>query len=104
MRGQELKTQYLKNVPLSNLVLWKRNPHDISPEAFTHLKNKIKELGVFKPLLAVKGEGDTLRVIGGNQRLNVVGTGSIIAPKQFNAQKLGKVEVCDLTDNSPDKV
>jgi DNA modification methylase len=69
MRGQELKTQYLKNVPLSNLVLWDRNPRYIPPEAFERLKNKIEELGVFKPLLAIHAEDTQYAVIGGNQRL-----------------------------------
>jgi ParB-like chromosome segregation protein Spo0J len=69
MRGQGLKTEFLKKVPLSKLVLWERNPRDISPEAFKKLKNKIGELGVFKPLLAIPAADGKYSVIGGNQRL-----------------------------------
>lgn len=65
-----LNCQFLKNVPLKNLTLWDKNFRDIAPEAFARLKNKIKELGVFKPLLAVAGkEPGTYQIIGGNQRL-----------------------------------
>jgi DNA modification methylase len=60
---------FLKSVPLKKLELWDKNFRDIKPEAFERLKNKIKELGVFKPLLAINGAGGKYAVIGGNQRL-----------------------------------
>lgn len=65
-----LNCQFLKNVPLKNLTLWDKNFRNITPEAFARLKNKIHELGVFKPLLAIAGtEPGTYQIIGGNQRL-----------------------------------
>lgn len=65
-----MKSIFLSKVPLTNLTLWDKNFRNITPEAFARLKNKIHELGVFKPLLAIAGtEPGTYQIIGGNQRL-----------------------------------
>jgi len=44
---------------------WKKNPRTISKENFERLKNQIKELGEYKPLIITK-DGT---VLGGNMRL-----------------------------------
>lgn len=60
----------IENVPLDNICAWEKNYRDISDENLQKLKNKITELGVFKPLLAIAGaKPGTYQVIGGNQRL-----------------------------------
>lgn len=46
-----MKSIFLSKIPLT-ITLWDKNFRDIAPEAFARLKNKIKEPGVFKPLLA----------------------------------------------------
>ena len=62
-----MKSIFLSKVPLTNLTLWDKNFRDITPEAFFRLKNKIHELGVFKPLLAIAGtEPGTYQIIGGS--------------------------------------
>ncbi|WP_428065370.1 DNA methyltransferase [Candidatus Proelusimicrobium volucris] len=87
-----IKTEFLKNIPLKNLNLWDKNFRDISPEAFARLKNKIKELGVFKPLLAIAGKEDgTYQIIGGNQRLKVY--------RELGFETADIILFPDLTDN-----
>jgi hypothetical protein len=51
----KFKQVFLPGVPLEKLELWDKNFRNIKPESFERLKNKIKELGVFKPLLACAG-------------------------------------------------
>lgn len=53
-----MKSIFLTKIPLEKLYFWDKNFRDISTEAFARLKNKIKELGVFKPLLAIAGKED----------------------------------------------
>lgn len=87
-----IKTEFVKNIPLKNLNLWDKNFRDISPEAFARLKNKIKELGVFKPLLAIAGKEDgTYQIIGGNQRLK--------AYRELGFESADIILFPDLTDN-----
>ncbi len=65
-----LEKTYISAVPLENLREWDKNYRSITPQALAHLKNKITEIGVFKPLLAIRGtEPGTYQIIGGNQRL-----------------------------------
>lgn len=65
-----LKKVYLPGVPLSCLREWDKNYRSIRPQDLQRLKNKIAQIGVFKPLLAIAGaEADTYQIIGGNQRL-----------------------------------
>lgn len=52
-------------VPLSYLSGWDKNPRSIKPKDLERLKDQIKQLGQYKPLLATK-DGT---VIGGNMRL-----------------------------------
>lgn len=53
---------------ISELQEWDRNPRTIDKQRFEDLKNQIKELGVYKPLL-VDEEGT---VLGGNMRLKAL--------------------------------
>lgn len=65
-----MQHKLIENVPLANIRAWEKNYRDISGENLQKLKNKITELGVFKPLLAIAGAEDGIyQVIGGNQRL-----------------------------------
>lgn len=51
--------------PISKLKSWDKNPRTVTPEHFERLKQQVKKLGQYKPLL-VTPEGV---VIGGNMRL-----------------------------------
>lgn len=87
-----MKSIFLTKIPLEKLYFWDKNFRDISPEAFARLKNKIKELGVFKPLLAIAGKEDgTYQIIGGNQRLK--------AYRELGFESADIILFPDLTDN-----
>lgn len=65
-----LTKKYLSKVSLACLTEWDKNYRSITPAALSHLKNKIQEIGIFKPLLAISGaKPGTYQIIGGNQRL-----------------------------------
>lgn len=65
-----MRNELIEKVPLEKIRAWEKNYRDISDEKLQKLKNKITELGVFKPLLAIAGaEPGTYQIIGGNQRL-----------------------------------
>lgn len=51
--------------PIDKLKNWENNPRDITPEAFERLKEQIRELDIYKPLL-ISEDGT---VLGGNMRL-----------------------------------
>ncbi len=50
--------------PIDKAKLWDKNPRQITPEDFDRLKEQIKKLGVYKPLV-VKPDGT---ILGGNMR------------------------------------
>ncbi len=50
--------------PISKLHTWEKNPRDIKPEDFERLKQQIRDLGEYKPLIVTPIGG----VIGGNMR------------------------------------
>ena len=85
-----LEKTYISAVPLENLREWDKNYRSITPQALAHLKNKITEIGVFKPLLAIRGTASgTYQIIGGNQRLRAYRelghkTADIIFTKHLN--------------------
>lgn len=65
-----LSKTYIPQVPLERLQAWEKNYRSITPASLARLKNKIQELGTFKPLLAVAGrQPGYYQIIGGNQRL-----------------------------------
>lgn len=55
-------------VPITEVQNWEKNPRNIRIEDFKRLKAQIVELGVYKPLIAVKENGVYI-VLGGNMRL-----------------------------------
>jgi len=58
-------------VPISDVNLWDKNPRNIKTADFKRLKKQIEELGVYKPLLAVKENGG-YTILGGNMRLRAL--------------------------------
>jgi len=50
----------IRRVPISEVVLWDKNPRGILKADFERLKRQIKRLGVYKPLVAceVGGSGE----------------------------------------------
>jgi len=58
-------------VPINLVSNWDKNPRTISAEDFERLKNQIKKLGVYKPLLCFK-EKDKYITLGGNMRLRAL--------------------------------
>jgi ParB-like chromosome segregation protein Spo0J len=61
----------IKRVPISEVTLWDKNPRNIKTEDFDRLKKQIKELGVYKPMVAVQENGG-YTVLGGNMRLRAL--------------------------------
>lgn len=62
----------IETVSLSSLSSFEDNPRRISSDALARLKESIRSLGLFKPLLSWRDAGDRLVVIGGNQRLRAI--------------------------------
>jgi hypothetical protein len=62
----------IDTVSLSALSSFEDNPRRISSDALARLKESIRSLGLFKPLLSWRDAGDRLIVIGGNQRLRAI--------------------------------
>lgn len=98
----ENQYQFLPNVPLTKLRFWDKNYRSISPRALSHLKNKIKEIGIFKPLLAIAGdEPDTYQIIGGNQRLlaykelGIESTDILFFPALTDKKLIAKIAIAD---------
>lgn len=97
----EITKQYLKAVPLAKLELWDKNPRTIEPAAFARLKSKVATLGVFKPLLAVKGGAGKYCVIGGNQRfkayqeLGLKSCDVILFPTLTDKKIIAKIALAD---------
>lgn len=57
--------------PIESLVLWDKNPRNITSDDFERLKQQIKDLGEYKPLIVNSGAhvGQKGEVLGGNMRL-----------------------------------
>jgi len=55
-------------VPIEKCELWDKNPRGCRKKDFERLKNQIKRLGVYKPLIAVEENGH-YTILGGNMRL-----------------------------------
>ena len=55
-------------VPISKITVWKENPRRIKKRDFDRLKKQIQTLGLYKPLICYKENGQYV-VLGGNMRL-----------------------------------
>lgn len=62
----------IEHLDLDALVPFDRNPRTISAERLASLKESVRSLGLFKPLLVWRGEDGEPIVIGGNQRLRAL--------------------------------
>lgn len=62
----------IEQQPIAALTGFEQNPRTISAAKLASLKESIRTLGLFKPLLVWPDENGTLVVIGGNQRLRAV--------------------------------
>ena len=58
-------------VPISQVVLWEKNPRGITQKDYARLKKQILRLGVYKPLVCYQ-EGGQFVVLGGNMRLRAL--------------------------------
>jgi len=58
-------------VPISKVKPWEDNPRNIKRQDFDRLKRQIKDLGVYKPLIAFPENGQYI-VLGGNMRLEAL--------------------------------
>jgi len=61
----------IKRVPIDQVKTWEENPRNIKTEDFERLKKQIKELGVYKPMIACPKNGG-YTVLGGNMRLRAL--------------------------------
>lgn len=62
----------IDHIDLDTLVPFDRNPRTISPERLESLKESVRSLGLFKPLLVWRDSAGEPIVIGGNQRLRAL--------------------------------
>jgi hypothetical protein len=58
-------------VPVGQVAPWDKNPRSIKTKDYERLKKQIKELGVYKPLVAYKTKSKYV-VLGGNMRLRAL--------------------------------
>jgi DNA modification methylase len=61
----------IEHVPISKVIPWDKNPRGITQKDYARLKKQIEELGVYKPLVAVKENGKYV-VLGGNMRIRAL--------------------------------
>ena len=61
----------IKRVPIEQIQNWEDNPRYIKTKDFERLKRQIKELGVYKPMIACPENGGYM-VLGGNMRLRAL--------------------------------
>ena len=62
----------IQHLDLDALVPFDRNPRTISTDRLDSLKDSVRALGLFKPLLVWRDEAGRPIVIGGNQRLRAL--------------------------------
>ena len=58
-------------VPISKCEPWEKNPRGITKKDFERLKKQIRELGVYKPLIACIENGKYI-ILGGNMRIRAL--------------------------------
>ena len=61
----------IKKVAISKVRLWEDNPRNIKTKDFERLKRQIKELGIYKPMIACQENGG-YTILGGNMRLRAL--------------------------------
>ena len=61
----------IKRIPIVEVEPWEKNPRGILKRDFERLKRQIQELGVYKPLIAVRENGKYI-VLGGNMRIRAL--------------------------------
>ena len=61
----------IKQVPISDVEAWDKNPRNIKTKDMERLKRQIQELGVYKPLICVRENGKYV-TLGGNMRLRAL--------------------------------
>jgi len=61
----------IKRVSIEQVQNWEDNPRNIKTKDFERLKRQIKELGVYKPMIACPENGGYM-VLGGNMRLRAL--------------------------------
>lgn len=61
----------IKRVSIEQVQNWEENPRNIKTKDFERLKRQIKELGVYKPMIACPENGG-YTVLGGNMRLRAL--------------------------------
>jgi hypothetical protein len=61
----------IKSVPIEQVVPWGKNPRGIMKKDYVRLKKQIAELGVYKPLIAVRENGKYI-ILGGNMRIRAL--------------------------------
>jgi len=66
--GVVLPEKPMEWIKIDQLKEWDKNPRKITPEAFENLKEELRSLGQYKPLLVTLANV----VIGGNQRLRAM--------------------------------
>lgn len=59
----------IKNIPLSKLQNWEKNPRDIDQSELDRLVAQIRDLGQYKPLIGTMEEDGRVTILGGNMRL-----------------------------------
>jgi ParB-like chromosome segregation protein Spo0J len=62
----------IETVPIRKVKLWDKNPRNIKTKDFERLKKQIKELGIYKPLIACSDGNGKYMVLGGNMRLRAL--------------------------------
>lgn len=58
-------------VAIDSVKLWDKNPRQIRPDDYERLKRQITRLGFYKPLIAIREDGNFV-VLGGNMRLKAL--------------------------------
>ncbi len=61
----------IKNVPITKVDPWDKNPRGVKKADFERLKAQIKKLGVYKPLICYEEKGRFI-VLGGNMRIRAL--------------------------------
>jgi len=67
----QVKNAPKKIVPISQVVIWEKNPRVSTKAAMKRLKNQILDLGLYKPLVCCKEDGKYI-VLDGNQRYQIL--------------------------------
>lgn len=61
----------IERVPIDRVVPWDKNPRGIKTKDYDRLKKQITKLGVYKPLIAYRENGNYV-VLGGNMRIRAL--------------------------------